>query len=169
MGVDPRLLDDLVWATASARWLRGKRIYPDTLQYWHGVLDRAREAQRSGQASHHLETLTEELEAELAKHSAPWMKPPQERASEKELLKKVATAEPAEKPVTVRESELDMVLRYVREGEEILDRYRKAVAEMEAAGQSACEARGLIASFERTMAHNRERIVTLQARQSSNL
>jgi hypothetical protein len=76
MGADPKLRDYLVSAIASARRLRGKRIYPETLQYWHGVLDEAREVQQSGQPSKHLETLIEELEAELAKHSEPWMKPP---------------------------------------------------------------------------------------------
>jgi hypothetical protein len=72
MGAEPKLADYLVSAITSARRLRGKRIYPDTVQYWQDLLETAREAQKSATtSSYYVELLINKLEAELNRLSRP--------------------------------------------------------------------------------------------------
>jgi hypothetical protein len=65
------LLEYLEGALVSAKRLRGKRIYADTLQYWHELLETAGEAQRSARVSPQVDRLIHQLETELKRHPEP--------------------------------------------------------------------------------------------------
>jgi hypothetical protein len=68
------LIEYLEGALESAKRLRGKRIYSDTLQYWHELLATAGEAQQSKRVSPQLDRLIHQLETELKRHPQPGRK-----------------------------------------------------------------------------------------------
>jgi hypothetical protein len=72
MATGLRFVDHLEGALTSARRLRGKRIYSDTLRYWHEVLATASETQQSERtSSSQVDRLIELLEAELKRYPQP--------------------------------------------------------------------------------------------------
>jgi hypothetical protein len=65
------LIEYLEGALVSAQRLRGKRIYSDTLRYWHDLLVTAGEAQQSERVSPQVDRLIHQLETELKRHPEP--------------------------------------------------------------------------------------------------
>ena len=65
------LLENISAAIASARRLRGHRIYPDTLSYWDELLHQARRelVSQAGEERLALRKLILELESEIAERS----------------------------------------------------------------------------------------------------
>lgn len=61
------------------------------------------------------------------------------------------------------ETELEMVLRHIREGQAHLDRQREIVAEMERRGTATEEARELLRTFEHTQALHRAHLARIKA------
>ena len=71
MRLDGNITDYLASALASAKRLRGKRVYRETRQFWNDLLAEARRVQASGEVvSTKLEWLADQLEAELKRDVA---------------------------------------------------------------------------------------------------
>lgn len=61
------------------------------------------------------------------------------------------------------ETEFDMALRHVREGQAHIDRQRGMIERLEANCRSSTEARALLATFEHTQALHRQHLARLMA------
>jgi hypothetical protein len=66
------IIDNLKQAILSAARLRGHKVHPDTLQFWHELLSYARQERRrlDHEVSVVLDALIEKLETELAERQA---------------------------------------------------------------------------------------------------